>query len=257
MAQKINSNYLRLNKRLNWDIIFSSHNFNDFFNLTINTSKLIETNTNLLNNLNLTENNCIIFKNSKIYKINFEILNQKFFFNFVKFLTVQKQAIKNFYNYKIDYLSIIQSILKIFYVNQIQFINTISSIERQNKFQISNNNKRPFLFMSAKIITEFLKIQISEIKPFKLKKNNFVANLQIKLINFINFFLTEFKYDIVGVKIICIGKWKKTKTGRKQKFYLKYGKIQKSDVRNKIIFHNINETTKYGICSLKIWIAHK
>jgi ribosomal protein S3 len=61
----------------------------------------------------------------------------------------------------------------------------------------------------------------------------------------------------LGIKIICVGKWKKTNTGRKQKIYLKYGQIQSSNIANKILYHNISQTTKFGVCSIKIWVAHK
>ena len=107
------------------------------------------------------------------------------------------------------------------------------------------------------LVNQFIKTNLSEIGNVVLKTNTFSRNIQGNIINFIALLLFEFKYDILGLKIICSGRWKKTNTGRKQKLYLKLGQIQSSNVTNKIIYNNINQTTKYGVCSVKIWIAHK
>jgi ribosomal protein S3 len=93
---------------------------------------------------------------------------------------------------------------------------------------------------------------LAETGNIKLKRNNFNKNLQGNILNFLNLLLSEFSYNISGVKIICCGKWKKTNTGRKQKLYLKLGQIQSSNIANKIVYHSINQTTKYGVCSVKI-----
>jgi ribosomal protein S3 len=61
----------------------------------------------------------------------------------------------------------------------------------------------------------------------------------------------------LGLKIICTGRWKKTNTGRKQNLYFKFGKTSTSNVANKIIYTIINQTTKYGKCSVKIWVSIK
>jgi hypothetical protein len=156
--------------------------------------------------LNITQTNTVIIKNSKIYKTSNEILDQRFFFNFVKFLIISKRSIQKFYQFKIEYFDLFKSILKIFFLNQNQLINIKPALELQNKFKIQNNIKRPFLFLSPKIITEFAKIQMAQTQHIKLNKNNFATNLQTKLLNFIAYFLTEFKYDIIGLKIICTGK---------------------------------------------------
>ena len=48
MAQKLNSTNLRLKKRLNWNVIFSTQNFNDFSNIMSNTHKIILTNSKIV-----------------------------------------------------------------------------------------------------------------------------------------------------------------------------------------------------------------
>jgi ribosomal protein S3 len=69
--------------------------------------------------------------------------------------------------------------------------------------------------------------------------------------------LKNYNYKIIGLKIICLGRWKKTSTGRKQKLFLKFGQVKSSDISNKIIYQTISQTTKFGVCSIKIWIAQK
>jgi hypothetical protein len=82
----------------------------------------------------------------------------------------------------------------------------ISDIESQKKLPLYDKTKQSFQLMSPKIITEFAKIQLTENDHVSLKKNNFAKNLQGNLLNFINLFITEFRYDILGIKIICSGK---------------------------------------------------
>lgn len=207
--------------------------------------------------LSVGSNNIITFKNSKDFKINYDILDQRFFLFFTKLICSSKRTIQNFYNFKGDYVSTFQSLLKQFMLSQKHILYSVSKTEAQKKFNFYNQFKRPFLFFFPKLFTEFVKLQLMETKIVNLKKNNFNQNLQGNLVNFVNYFLSEFGYDILGIKIICGGRWKKTGTGRKQKLYLKFGRIQSSNIANKILYHSINQKTKYGMCSIKVWIAHK
>jgi len=68
--------------------------------------------------------------------------------------------------------------------------------------------------------------------------------------------LTIFHKLITGLKIECKGKWKKTRSGRKQKLNISFGKIQKNTLTNIIFYHSNSQETKYGKCSIKIWISY-
>jgi ribosomal protein S3 len=66
--------------------------------------------------------------------------------------------------------------------------------------------------------------------------------------------IKDYNYHICGIKISCSGKWKKTRSGRTQKFVLQFGKIKNSTLSNVIFFNQTNQKTRYGMCNLKIWI---
>jgi ribosomal protein S3 len=38
---------------------------------------------------------------------------------------------------------------------------------------------------------------------------------------------------------------------------LKYGRIQSSNIANKIVYDTVSQKTKYGVWSIKVWVAHK
>ena len=257
MAQKVNSTNLRLNKRLNWKITSCAHNFNDYSNVVYNANRIINTNTNIMRKLNAGLNNVATFKNSKNFEVNYDVLDQRFFIHFTKLICSSKRTIQNFYNFKNNSIETLRPLLRQLMLGRNNILFSVSKTEVQKKLDFYNGLKRPFLFFFPKLFSEFAKAQIMESKIINLKKNNFSRNLQRSLVSFVNYFLLEFYYDILGIKIICSGRWQKTGTGRKQKLYLKFGRIQNSNIANKILYHNVNQKTKYGMCSIKIWIAHK
>jgi ribosomal protein S3 len=61
---------------------------------------------------------------------------------------------------------------------------------------------------------------------------------------------------ILGFKIVCSGKWKKTRSGRKQKLTIKFGQIVNSSVSNVILYDYSVQKTRFGSCSIKVWISH-
>jgi hypothetical protein len=181
-----------------------AHNFNDYYNIIKNTSKILDVNNNITNKLNVNQNNSTIFKTSKCYKLNYEILSQQYFFYFTKLICLSKQLKKNIYKYKIDYKILFQLMLKFFLFNHRQLIHKVSNIENQKKF--NRLKSKPFLFLSPKIITEFTKIQMSQFECLKLKQNKFSKNIQVNIMNLIKLLLIEFQHNLLGLKIICSGK---------------------------------------------------
>jgi hypothetical protein len=167
-------------------------------------------------------------------------------------VNTSKRSLQSFYKYKTDFSLFSQLILKFFLLNQKQLVHRFSNVQVQKKHNNSENFSSHSHILSPKIIAEFAKIHLTESAPSIMNRSNFGKNLQGNLLSFINFFLLEFKHNLLGIKIICSGKWKKTRTGRKQKIFLKYGRIQTSNIANKIMFHGVSQKTKYGICSVKI-----
>ena len=84
MAQKINSINLRLNKRFNWNSIVCTHDFNDYSNVIINIKKLLTKGKKLIYDLKLLQNITFLTKTSKNYKFHNEIIDQRFFFIWLK-----------------------------------------------------------------------------------------------------------------------------------------------------------------------------
>jgi len=109
-----------------------------------------------------------------------------------------------------------------------------------------------FLTFYPKLLTEFAKQQLATTNNTPFTSTNFNKNLQKNLLKLIEIILKKYPYKIIGVKLICSGKWRKTPSGRKQKVYLKFGQIQTSNLANKIVYHNVSQRTKFGICSIKL-----
>ena len=100
MAQKVNSLNLRLNKRLNWNTLMCTHNFNDYYNNIINSTSILNTSKKMLYDIKSLQNTTIVTKTSKNYKINSKYLNQQFFFYLLKIVCTTKRTTQNFYQYR-------------------------------------------------------------------------------------------------------------------------------------------------------------
>ena len=248
MAQKTNTLSLRLNKRLNWNTLFCVHNFNDYSNQVWNTNKVTDLFEIGLTRLKLMSNRIIVKKFAKNYSVSSSGLDQNFFFLFVNKLNLNK----NFQNsqYQSIYLRLFQSIIRKFTLNHTQLF-----IQRQKS--LTTRFKPQNWILTPKIFTAFARNQIVAIDKLNINQHNFVNNLQKNLLNLITKLLKTLKYNVLGVKIICCGRWKKTNTGRTQKIYLKFGQIQSANTANKILFDSINQKTNYGAYSIKIWIAYQ
>lgn len=258
MAQKVNSLNLRLNKRINWNTKLCTHNFNDYSNNIINSTKILTISKIIMYNLKILQNTLQSIKTSKIYKINSKIVKQHFFFFLIKLFCCKKTTkdpnTQIFIKYQSSHLEIFKKILKKFLVNKFLLKHSINKMKKQKTLK---KDKFNFLSLSLKIFTEFAKNQINSLNYINYTQTTFSKNLQKNFVNLLQIILNKYKYDISGIKIICFGKWKKTNSDRKQKIYLKFGQIQTSNLANKILYHGMTQRTKFGICSVKIWISHK
>jgi small subunit ribosomal protein S3 len=62
---------------------------------------------------------------------------------------------------------------------------------------------------------------------------------------------------VTGVKIVCSGKWKKTKSGRSQKITVTTGRLQTQSLTALTSFGFATSITKYGSCGIKVWVNYK
>ena len=239
MAQKINSMHFRLKKRLNWANLLTVHDFLDYSNLIFNAANIKKTHKKLFYCLKATQNNMFLIKTSKNYKINLKTLNQNFFFFFTKVL-IPNISIQHFYNYRDAYLKLFVKFLEkyLFISNKLQY--NLGFIQNQKKLNQSLLFHANFITLSPKIILNFAKTQLTKVDIISVLANNFNKTLQKSILKLVEILLKNYNYKIIGLKIICLGRWKKTSTGRKQKLFLKFGQVKSSDISNKIAYNALN-----------------
>jgi len=174
---------------------------------------------------------------------------------------LQFKKIDEFYQTgRINTLTFEKLYLKTLYLNTLNSYYYFSDLFL-NKYK---KNKKGFLyfdhkfssFFSPKILTFSIVEQIKRYNN-KLKSKNFSFGLNIGIAKLVNKLLAKYKKNIVGIKIICSGKWKKTRSGRKQIFVYKKGQLRNSTISNVIFFDFITQKTKFGSCGIKVWIAQK
>merc|ERR1712196_765923 len=164
------------------------------------TSTILTLNKNFLYRLQIMQNQMALTKASKDYKVSCNILNQQFFFDFIRLLTTSKKIGQNSNSYNQAFLQVFQSVFKSFLINQQQLTLNITNIAAQKKLQKSKTFKSDFLMLAPNIFTEFIKNRIAAISLVNTGSNNFSGSLDRNLLKLIEIFLRKFKYNILGVK---------------------------------------------------------
>ena len=125
-------------------------------------------------------------------------------------------------------------------------------LKKINKYKKSSF----FPFICAQTLSDFVVLQ--ENLPNKHKNRNFKWGLKIGIIKLAHFFFNSKTTNLIsGIKFICSGRWIKTKSSRKQKFIYSLGKLKNQTISAFLDYGFSFVTTKYGICSLKVWISYK
>lgn len=248
MSQKANPISLRLKKRLNWNIWLSLQNFKNYSPFLIGGSNINELTTFILLKFNFFTNNTIITKNSKNYQFFSKIIHEN---NAYTNLLIESQLLvrSHFLKNQKKYLS------NLFLKETVILPDITDLLFNKNKVAFFNFIKKKFLLFSPRIITYFTIKQLKKTNKFKSK--NFSKSLQLGLLKLTRRFLVLFKNNLIGIKIICSGKWKKTRSGRKQKLCLRFGKIRRTSTVNTLFYNFLDQRTKFGCCSVKVWISHK
>ena len=125
--------------------------------------------------------------------------------------------------------------------------------KRAQLFKKVTNNI--FLSLSPKIVHSYVANQLK--KNCTLKRGSFSTNLNAGILVFIFNLLKRVQNHIVGFKIVCSGKWKKTKSGRKQVYSLRFGKIRNTSISNVVLYDFLTQTTKFGSFGIKVWVSLK
>lgn len=236
MGQKTNSVGLRLKKRLNWPYTYNCNKPKDIGAIQIKLEQINYYTNIILSMLNCLPNNIDIRKNTKSVNVLTSFINHENIQKMTEFTTSSR----------FDNFSYLKSNIKNITLNKDYLTyNFVDTIRMPNKNKILN----------PKLITSFIVKVLN--KDTILKQTNSNNNLKLSITKFLNTFLNIFKDDIVGVKVMCSGKWKKTPSGRKQKLVIKYGKICNASLKNIIRYDNLNQKTKFGAVGVKVWIASK
>ena len=254
MGQKINATGLRLKKKLNWSAVFCTHNLQNYSKVTLATNQTNLATSLLLSKINLYSNNILITQDSKKSRVASKLLNKQQIFKKTKAFQQQISA-RSDNNLLTELLKKRLSLVdgSSFY----QF--SQMKLEKQKTFnksaasaQLEKNN---FLLLSPRLIAYHICALLK--KNARINYGVDSSNLSAAIPLILRKLLIPFNEVITGVKVICSGKWKKTKSGRKQKICIKFGQVRNPSVSNVIAFHYLSQKTKFGSCGVKVWVSHK
>lgn len=243
MAQKINATGLRVKKKLNWNAVFSVHDYKNYADFTVKNTQLNAATNAILSKFNLYSNNLFITHNSKTTNITTSLINEQQIYKKTKlFLHHLAWKSKNEPQIQTD-------------VKKAYFLTTATNYQFTKAFTRDKNNKLSNILLTPQILVHFIENLVR--KNARAKYGMDTSNLAVSLPLLIKNFLSAFKSNISGIKVIVSGKWRRTRTGRKQKLCLKYGTVRNANLSSMIRFYYITQKTKYGACGLKVWVAQK
>ena len=251
MGQKINANSFRLGKRCNW----KSEWFDDrYYGLTFwKETEIRDTLKTVVKFFGYSLNNFYIKKSNKKFHVFNKLIFSSELLSFIKTRRLAKPSIykaSTLQKTKDNNISKITPFLK-------ETILDIKRYSRGVKIGIFEKSKLTTLpFISSQALSDFLGLQLTS--PLKLKEDCFKRNFWQGLTLFLHsFFNKRTISQINGIKLICSGRWKKSKTGRKQKFLCSIGKLRSQSYSTFIDYGFTSVNTKYGVCCIKIWISYR
>ena len=194
-------------------------------------------------------NNIFISRNSKTYEVSSKLLQRQSLF-----INARKQPITQ----TTDYLSNTEIAAKQLHLSRdntsYRFSPLICAGLKNKKAKDFNKmlrvQKNDFSMLSPKLITAYICALLNKNSKFRseLLWAKFSPSIPVLLTRL----LQPFKTELLGAKIILSGRWRKTKSGRKQKLCIKYGRVRKSSVSNIIMFDYATQKTKFGACGIKV-----
>lgn len=247
MGQKINSTGLRLKKKINWKYNFSVYNFSNYSQTLLDVNQTENAVSSSLKNIKFFQNDLLILKSSKKTSLYCKLLNYKKATNNLNVHTNSNRTVC--VNDLMD-----NSKQFLFSSKKIQ-LTTSDVYFNKNNINFTNYIKNKVNIISPLIVVSYITNYLNKDIKKKLSLSN--QNIQVIIARFLDILLRYNKSGIVGIKIICSGKWKKTRSGRKQSFVIQRGLLQKSSMSNNIFFDYDAQKTKFGMFGIKVWIALK
>lgn len=245
MAQKINPLVFRLKKRFGWNATFSVHNALNFSKIYNSNEQLQFSTTKLFYNFNIIPNNFKIISSARSVEIFSKLWQKQFLLNNL-FPVHSSHSISLIARRK----SVIVEKERSIFLTRNKYNFQFCDLFFNSKYSLLSNN-----VLHPKIFTAFLASQFN--KGLAIRNPLFLFNFKAATLFVVKRVLQKFKNDILGLKLTCSGKWKKTRSGRKQKFTVQFGLIKNSGISNVIFFDQLAHKTKFGSCNFKIWILLK
>jgi hypothetical protein len=244
MAQKVSPTFFRLKRRTSWCSKFSCHNSIHFSELFLKNEQITFAMCNFLENFKFYTNNVTNVFCSKSSNFFSKLWQKQFFLNnlFPLFSKRSISLLERRKTQKNDKKSIGQS----------TFLTTNYDFQLCDLFLNSKFRYMSSSLLHPKLITRYIFSQFE--KTSNLKNNFFIYNLKTASLFTLRRLVQRFQNEIFGIKISCSGKWKKTRSGRKQSFTMQLGQIPNSSISYIVFFDQITQKTKFGCFSVKVWL---
>lgn len=118
-------------------------------------------------------------------------------------------------------------------------------------------SKTLYPILSARALSEYIKVQME--CPQKHKSLDFRYGIKpgIKRLARFIFKTLSSVVSIQGLRIVCSGRWSKTRSSRKQRFVYNRGRLKRLTFSAFLDYGMSVVTTKFGVCSIKVWILYE
>jgi hypothetical protein len=247
MAQKINPLVFRLKKRICWNSIFSSHCAVKFSKIFTHNEQVMFSLKKSLSGFKAIPNNIQVFTCAKSTDAYSKLWQKQFLLNNL------------FPAHSLHPISSNERRLSV--VAEKKHSVLLTPTRSRYNFQLCDlfldSKYAPLTtnLLYFKIIMSFLFSQFD--KGFSMKNFIFLSNFKTASLFVLKRVLQKFKSNILGLKFSCSGKWKKTRSGRKQRFTVQFGQIKNSGVANILFYDQKTQQTKFGSCNFKVWVLSK
>jgi len=248
---------------MNINLLEKEPYFCDFFFVVFNK---------ISNKIGRTNENKYIIKYPVCFSLISEIKHSKISYNSIIKNTTQTFII----NFEKEFLDLFNSLEPVY--NKDTFIVLLKSGKRlriseplykrliKNGLVTSNlnlknenvNNKMPGIFIpiSSQVIANMISYQTG--LTTRLKNKGFNTSIKKGILEIIKVIFNKRTMPYIsGIKIICSGRWQRTKSSRKQRMSYSFGKIKRQTISKVIDYGFSYVTTKFGVCGIKVWVSYK
>ena len=252
MSQKVNPIVFRLGARSSWLSVWNAKK-QDYSSILLNDVEFRSSFNAFMSFFGLfpsfplvsySTKNSVLY--SKILNRN-DLLKMKFVFN------ARKKELVNRKRYNLSMCSFFSKTL---YLDLFNYQKTSERQILKNDQSHVFFNFLYFPFISAQVLTNFICTQIQE--TLKNKEVGFKKNIRRGILKVIqSCFNKKTVHFISGIRLICSGRFSKTKSGRTQSLSYSLGKLNIPKVSSFLDYGYSTVTTPLGSCSLHVLLCFK